>query len=130
MRAKFVNEYVVLPPKSKEDIIRDLKTLSRDELNKQLLKACEQGLTNIAQWIIDAGANVNTKSMSGWTPLMIAAMNGHKDIVKLFLDNDADINIKDYEQCTALRYALRYGHKDIVKLLKKYGAKDESQVCK
>ena len=122
MRAKFVNEYVVLPPKSKEDIIRDLSSLSKDELNKQLLKACEQGLTNIVQWIIDAGADANAKNTFGRTALMYASRFGHKDIVELLLDVNANVNMQDCDGWTPLMWALDYGHNDIVDLLKKYGA--------
>jgi len=123
MRAKFVNEYVVLPPKSKEDIIRDLSTLSKDELSEQLIKASALGLTSIVQWIIDAGADVNTQNRVGWTPLIFASYNGHKDVVKLLLDNGADVNAKTNIGLTALMWASHNGHKDVVKLLKKYGAK-------
>ena len=124
MRAKFVNEYVVLPSKSRDDIIRDLKTLSKDELGKQLINASEQGLTNIVQWIIDAGADVNTQNQLGRTPLMRASYYGHEACVKLLLDADADVNTKDNGGCTALMWASYYGHKDIIELLRKYGAKE------
>ena len=123
MKAKFVNEYVVLPPKSKEDIMRDLRTLSKGELDKQLIKASEKGLTNIVKWIIDAGADVNTQNQIWWTALMYASFNGHKDVVKLLLDNGADVDAKDTDGWTALMYASTNGYEDIVDLLKKHGAK-------
>jgi len=112
----------ILKPKSREDIMRDLSALSKDELDKQLIRASEHGLTNIVQWIIDAGANVNAKNNIGGTPLMIASQYGHEVCVKLLLDVGADVNAKNKDGWTALMFASRYGHKDVVELLKKHGA--------
>ena len=124
MRAKFVNENInnIFKPKSREDIIRDLSALSKDELGEQLIKASKQGLTNIVQWIIDAGVDVNAKDNVGRTALMWASCNGYKDIVKMLLNADADVNIKDKDGWTAVMTASYNEHKDLVELLKKYGA--------
>jgi len=122
MRAKLVNEYVVLPPKSKEDIIRDFSALSKDELNKQLFKAAENGLTNIVQWILNAGADVNAKDHYGWTALMFASNRCHNACVKLLLDNGADVNAKSNAGWTVLMDASYYGHEACVRLLLANGA--------
>ena len=124
MKAKFINEYVVLPPKSKEDIIRDLSTLSKDELEEQLLKASINGYKNKIELLIDSGVDVNIQDNNGRTPLMWASWNGHLDVVNLLLINGADINIIDNSDRNALIYAKWNFHADIVELLKKNVAKE------
>ena len=32
---------------------------------------------------------------SGWSPLLLAAKNGHLDLVKIFLDNNARVDVFD-----------------------------------
>jgi ankyrin repeat protein len=46
-------------------------------------------------YLMEAGAQVNSKDKDGWTPLHWAAWNGHLDIVQILLPNGADVNAKD-----------------------------------
>ncbi|PQE15320.1 ankyrin repeat-containing protein [Rutstroemia sp. NJR-2017a BVV2] len=56
--------------------------------------------------------------MHGNTPLLLAAIRGHKDIVQLLLATDGvDLNCKSKDGQTPLSCAAQYGHKDIVQLL-------------
>ena len=50
--------------------------------------------TNIAELLIECGANVNVKQASGVTPLHSAAQNGNVDILILLLESGADTAIK------------------------------------
>lgn len=42
--------------------------------------------------LVDRGANVNAKDKFGWTPLTLAAQEGHLDVVKLMIEKGADKN--------------------------------------
>ena len=53
----------------------------------------------------------------GGTPLLWAAMKGHKDIVEFLLANKADVDAKANDDTTALETASVFGHADVVKLL-------------
>jgi ankyrin repeat protein len=61
-------------------------------------------------------------SNSGWSPLNIACLEGHKEIVQLLLENDADVNSINKDGETPLHLASVVGHTEIVKLLLKNGA--------
>ena len=90
----------------------------RDSVNwTPLMRAGEEGYTDIAKVLIDKGADVNGKDAPGWTALMHAAKNGHTDVAKLLIDKGADVNAKRWDGETALMFAALHGHTDIVKAL-------------
>ena len=66
--------------------------------------------------------NINQWNQEGFTPLILAAFNGHLKIVRLLLDNGSKIDMKDIGGDTALISACSAGHEDIVKLLIYNGA--------
>ncbi len=86
-----------------------------------LRSACFAGNQDIAQLLLEHGANVNGRDRSGTTPLMEAASSDYKDIVRLLLNHGADINAQStrYGSGTALIAACSSHPKQIsmVKLL-------------
>ena len=82
--------------------------------------------------LLAAGAQRDPQSNSGWTPLIVAAINGHTEIVKSLLAAGANINAKDEDDWTPLMQAAHNGHTETVKLLLKAGATgaaDAAKVC-
>jgi ankyrin repeat protein len=76
----------------------------------ELLKAAFEGDTNRVLAFLDLGADVNTTTWDGVTPLMYAAQEGHLRIVELLLEAGADVNLKPYNQIDALLGAVIAGH--------------------
>lgn len=60
-----------------------------------LISACLFGKTEIAQLLIDAGANLNFINNDGSTPLITAAFFCRPGIVKMLLEKKADKTIKN-----------------------------------
>lgn len=56
--------------------------------------AALEGKDEIAELLINAGADVNAKNRDGGTPLHAAAFMGQHEIVKLLLDNGVDVAAK------------------------------------
>merc|ERR1712080_25574 len=93
----------------------------------------KEGSVEIAQALIDAGADVNTKYPNvareeeiGWTPLMKALATGHKEMCQLLLAAGPDLSYRNPKGQTALLMAIIYDSGDdapeIVKSLIDAGA--------
>ena len=92
-----------------------------------LTKAASRCRKTVAEWVLQAAANVNFPDGSGRTPLMACAFTGDTDIASLLLHYGADVNINDYRYQengeTALHVTASYGHYEMAVLLLKHGAK-------
>jgi uncharacterized protein len=89
-----------------------------------LLYAATGGKDEVVALLVNAGANVNTRSDNGSTPLMMAVRGGHLSTAKLLLDRGANPNLKNERGQTALMWAMDYGHTEIGTLLLERGATD------
>jgi ankyrin repeat protein/CHAT domain-containing protein len=72
--------------------------------------AARDGKLDISQWLISKGADVNAKADTGWTPLILAAINYQVEISYFLLKSKADPDIKDKEANTAYDYAINKGY--------------------
>ena len=77
----------------------------------------------IAQVLLDNGADPNAEHDVGLTALMIAAANGYGMTTQLLLDRGANPNARDNQGKTALKYAKERKQARIIALLERYGAK-------
>ena len=80
----------------------------------------------IVEELLLNGADPNVQRRDGYTPLMLAAWNGHLKVVKLLLGDGAQLHFrtKDSLQRNALELAKRAKHPDIVHLLEEAEAAD------
>jgi hypothetical protein len=104
-----------------------MSTMTQKDLDTALLNECKNIKENLSevQRLIGLGANVNTVTSFGRTPLMSATAYGHINIVRFLLENGADINIKDtHNGWTALMFSTGFENEEfeIAKLLIENGA--------
>ena len=59
-----------------------------------LHRACEKGNIEAVKQFLADGADVNAKNDFGSTPLIAAALEGHKEIAELLISEGADVNAK------------------------------------
>ena len=88
-------------------------------------EAARTGNIEAVKQHIAAGADVNVKDedLNGWTPLIFAALGGHKEITELLIDSGAEVNAKSYNDGWApLHGAAQRGRNEIVELLIAEGA--------
>ena len=67
----------------------------------------------IAQWLVEAGADVDARQQIDFTPLMGAAANARMEILELLLAHGADPSLKTTEGKTAADLAREHGRGDI-----------------
>jgi len=82
-----------------------------------LFKAISYGRLSAAESLLQNGVNVNVKTVSQITPLILAASKGYTDIVKLLLDYGADPEIKGRGNMTAIQFAEAQGFTRVAELL-------------
>ena len=91
-------------------------------------QAAYEGHKEIAEILIDKGADVNAMSDIGRTPLYWAADSGYKEIIELLIAKGADVNAKTNDEKTLLDMANDPNKRNknkrfIADLLRKHGAK-------
>lgn len=95
---------------------------TNEKLRTPLMEAARNGYKDIAQILIDAGANIHDMS-GGSTPLHNAVFGGNSAIVDLLIKRGVDLEVHDdHQENTALILASYYGDIEIVKLLLDAGA--------
>lgn len=86
--------------------------------------ACYFGHYDVAEYLVKAGAPLNSASHNGLkaTPLHSATSAGHVRIVKLLLESGADPNVREQSGFTALHAAAQNGDVDMIRALLFAGA--------
>jgi hypothetical protein len=87
-----------------------------------LFNAVLKGRIIVVQTLLKQGVNVNTRTVSGKTPLMAAAYKGYSDIIQLLVEHGADASLRDVRGETALKMAERGGFSRAAQVLKAAGA--------
>ncbi|CAH1380423.1 hypothetical protein MTP99_004435 [Tenebrio molitor] len=78
--------------------VKDIVEKKAVNVNEQIdgrppiLYAADYGQTDVIQYLISAGADVNSKDKHGITAILAAIWEGHKDCVKILLANGASKN--------------------------------------
>ncbi|WES30060.1 ankyrin repeat domain-containing protein [Varunaivibrio sulfuroxidans] len=102
----FTNVYEGNVAKLKRQInkanVADYKTKHRDT---GLTIAAMQGHNEIAQMLIEAGADINARNKNGDTALTIAALNGNTAIIKMLLKAGADTSVRNRQKMRAVDIA-------------------------
>lgn len=80
------------------------------------------GNVDLAQRLLRAEADPNTRNDYGSSPMMEAATVGNLELLELLLDNGADVESPNPEGQTALMAVARTGNIDAARLLVKHGA--------
>ena len=80
------------------------------------------GHIDVAQLLIEHGADVAAQNKDGWTPLHQSSEGDHVDMARLLVEHGADVAAQDKHGLTPLHQASIRGHVDVSRLLIKHGA--------
>lgn len=90
--------------------------------------AVDEGQIELAKFLIENGADVNRKDVSGVTPLLSATWLDEEkkvfrdELIKLLLDNGADVNIVSNDKIAPLHRAVFIHDPKLVDTLREHGA--------
>lgn len=87
--------------------------------------ACFFGHVDVAEYLVKAGAGINSRSNNRLkaAPIQSAASRGHRKIVRMLLEHGADPNIREQGGYTPLHAAAQNGDDEMIRLLL-YGGAD------
>ena len=88
-----------------------------------IVDAAKEGNIETVKQHLTAGADVNAKTESGWTPLHEAARSARKEIGELLIAKGAEVNAQDESERTPLDDAINFDRPEVANLLRKHGGK-------
>ena len=90
---------------------------SREGKNKALCDASLMGRTNITRLLHESGADIETRSDIGGTPIICAAQQGKVDTVKYLVQAGADKNADNNQGVMAIHKASQNNRVEVVEYL-------------
>ena len=96
----------------------------RDSLGRTLLYgAAAAGQMDIANWLIERGAGIDSRTVDMATPLMAAVLSGKPDMARLLIARGADLEARNsYGRTTLILVARERGDAGMAKILLDAGA--------
>lgn len=82
-----------------------------------LLIAAEKGVLKDVEKYVKEGADVNTKTFEGVTPLMYASQKGHLEVAEFLLEKGADTDLQPDDGISSLHGAVMFNNLDVAELL-------------
>ncbi|KAL2830494.1 ankyrin repeat-containing domain protein [Aspergillus cavernicola] len=104
------------------DIIRQMRSTDLSDA----VEPHNSSLLDVAQLLIDGGANIEIRDSSGQTPLVVSVENKYTALAQLLIDKGADVNVRNSRQEWLLSYAVRLWDVGIVRKLLEGGTDLES----
>eukprot|EP00008_Paramoeba_atlantica_P014260 CAMPEP_0201488602 /NCGR_PEP_ID=MMETSP0151_2-20130828/19268_1 /ASSEMBLY_ACC=CAM_ASM_000257 /TAXON_ID=200890 /ORGANISM="Paramoeba atlantica, Strain 621/1 / CCAP 1560/9" /LENGTH=168 /DNA_ID=CAMNT_0047873927 /DNA_START=87 /DNA_END=593 /DNA_ORIENTATION=- len=110
------------------ELVKKRLTMELAKINGQdaqgktpLHEACRWNHSEVAQLLIDEGANPDLEDKEGATPLHIACRFGQLDAIRVLLKNNAWIDAQTWDGDTPLHSASGSGHPEAVQILLEAG---------
>lgn len=90
-----------------QQVLENSTTSLELSLNASLINAAEHGQESTLRLLLEKGADVNFREeTTGWTALMLSALNGHMAAAQLLVEFGADTNAQNVINQTALEVAI------------------------
>ncbi|MBD3254170.1 MAG: hypothetical protein GF383_03715 [Candidatus Lokiarchaeota archaeon] len=87
-----------------------------------LMKVARHGYIDIANYLLEQGADIEVRSYEGHTPLLFAAYDGKNEMVQFLINRGANVNATNNLNWNAVMQACVQGYYDLVKVLIEAGS--------
>lgn len=87
-----------------------------------LMRASQQGASDVIHQLVAAGANLHMRNVDGNTALWFACVGGHLAVIDMLIGFGADLDNRNDNAATALMYAASTGKAEVLERLLKQGA--------
>ena len=101
---------------------QDVNARGFDREETPLHVASRRGHADIAQLLLEHGADGKAENSNKWTPLHYSSQYGHAEVARVLLEHGADIETRDNQDGNPLERASAQGHVEVARLLLKHGA--------
>lgn len=75
---------------------------------------CAAGNEPLLRLLIERGAVINSRDENGWSPLHVAAANGHAGCLRTLINNGVVVHLPSRTGDTALHFAAKNGHAECI----------------
>jgi len=102
------------------------ENMAANSASSSIIAAAHSGDEAAVVRLHAGGADIDAKSSHGWTPLWVAAYNGHVGVSRLLVQLGADVEAPNDKGATPLWIAASAGHAPVVNALAQLGARVEA----
>ena len=106
---------------------QDVNARGFDKNGTPLHVASRRGHADIAQLLLDHGADGKARDDNECTPLLLSSSYGHVEVARILLEHGADTETRDNSGDSPLDWASARGHVDVARLLLTNGADANTQ---
>jgi ankyrin repeat protein len=100
----------------------DVNAKSREQWNPLLMGSLSGEIEMVETLFGEGAIQQDASAGQGWTPLMIATIEGRRGIASALLEHGAEVDAENNKGWTALRFAVSMDETDILRLLLAAGA--------
>jgi ankyrin repeat protein len=117
------------------DVVRFLIVEHSQDVNARGFKknetplhtALRRGHVDVAQLLLEHGADAEARNKSETTPLILASQGGFVEVSRVLLERGADTEARDEYHWNPLEGAIFYGHVELAQVLLEHGADMKTQ---
>jgi ankyrin repeat protein len=109
------------------ELSQEVNARGFDNNETSLHTTSRRGDVELAQVLLEHGAEIQARDRRGRTPILLASQSRHVELAQVLLEHGAETEARDIDGRTPILIASDKGHVVLVQLLLKHGAETEAR---